>query len=523
MSVEINLPQELVRGSFGCLEAIISTAEASGTSQELADVLVQFAVHHSIMEPLFQWLVQQEIDKTVFYSSVFREDCFAIQVLNTLLYSEKGTLFLKKLLTPIVQKATEIWKKEKRTLQLAGNIPTRIYDANLTDALLIVDNFLVNFSFTTYTCPIPLRQAFAIIQSTIESRFRDEITAELPPIGLDLIFFKFICPAIISAQKFIPKVRPEIQPSLITVSKLLNDLALNNSSRWNPRVGEFMNEKHPLLRSLFFTLIDHEAIKMAEENIQVETPIMSPVCRDKSADRVRQYMTNQFENQISDSAYEISAKFGVRKCEQFMKKLEHENWESHKKYRDISTFKLKIQDEAVCMKGYILIRAPINFVLKCYLDFGQKIARTQRNFIKEPTENFKLERCISKLPFPMTNRDAVVSTWSIRSSDPDRAFFVSEDGSQFFPPQKGLIRSKVHLSGTMAQSDKDGNTMMVKIAHADINGSVPRYFVDLINMEQTRGWKDFKKQVEKSWKKEIRASQNSGYDSVESTSTCDSG
>jgi len=516
--------QELVRSSFGCLEEVIGNAEEKGTSRELAAALLQFAAHHSITEPLLQWLVKREIDKTTFYSSVFREDCFAVQVLNEMLYSEKGTIFLKKLITPIVQRVTEIYQKDKRTLQLLPNIPSRIFDANVADTLKIVDHFLSVFSFSIYGCPGPLRQAFAIIQATIETRFAEEITAETSPVGLDLIFFKFICPAIISADKYDTpsKLKTEIQPSLIAISKILNDLALNNPNRSDARIAAYIAEKHPLLRSLFFTFIDRTSIDTVDTKGEIS--IMSPVCRDRSAEKIREIVRGQFETSVTDSAYELCSRLGVRKCEQFMRKLENDDWLPFKRYPEISMFKLKEGEESLCVKAHILMRAPLPFVLKCFLEFGQPMNRVTRTFIREPTDNFKLERIVAKMPFPLTDRECAISTWVSRSKNPDRAFFVTDDASQFMVPQKGLVRAKVHLSGAMMQSDADGNTMMIRMAHGDINGSAPRWLVDLLNVEQAKRWRTFKKKVEKRYARDGRMSMSAinQASSTESSASCES-
>jgi hypothetical protein len=90
------------------------------------------------------------------------------------------------------------------------------------------------------------REIFSFTQKILNKKF-----PERTPLITDFIFFHFICPVIVNPTKYeiLEDVPAHALPGLINVSKLLKDVALNATDKWQheEEVVQFIEKHHPFI------------------------------------------------------------------------------------------------------------------------------------------------------------------------------------------------------------------------------------------------------------------------------------
>ena len=180
-------------------------------------------------------------------SVLFREDCFAVKVINRILFGELGKRYLTRVLTSTVKSVLSIsyvidvccFLSLSLTSVLAvtpqihltylsfifkvnpnAGIEPKSLQRSTETMTKILSEFLTLFSKSPQFCPVYvffntkpqtqcykyltvdsrlLREVFAAVQTSLNNKYGKDNKS---PLVLDFIFFKFMCPALIDPIKY---------------------------------------------------------------------------------------------------------------------------------------------------------------------------------------------------------------------------------------------------------------------------------------------------------------------------------
>lgn len=142
--------------------------------------------------------------------------------------------------------------------------------SNVTIFLLILDGgpsnlFCLNkFSF--------IRDLFRIISKCVgETKFADGEPET--PFVISFMFFRYICPVLVNPMKYgaVEEISPNQLATLLSCSKLLNDVALNNWEKYDKLSGSWILENFKKLCDCINLFIDEEEIQKAQIIIESST------------------------------------------------------------------------------------------------------------------------------------------------------------------------------------------------------------------------------------------------------------
>eukprot|EP01119_Soliformovum_irregulare_P007171 TRINITY_DN19573_c0_g1_i2.p1 TRINITY_DN19573_c0_g1~~TRINITY_DN19573_c0_g1_i2.p1 ORF type:complete len:434 (-),score=69.10 TRINITY_DN19573_c0_g1_i2:36-1337(-) len=354
-----------LQNDFADIPQLMSLSAKVMNQKELAEVMVEFCRDHGILEAFLKYLIKLEIDKTSHPATLLREDSFLVNVLNTILYSDVGMKYLRLLIAPMIKTIIE---KSKKGLVLKGVDDLQL-KANSRRLVKILRTFLETFRNAPYSCPISLRETFHAVQFIIQEKFgtNDEILKRAPLV-LDIIFFKFMCPTIIDPVRFliVDDVPAEAKAPLLTVSKILNDLALNNLDKpWGDTVNDFIKENHPHLVLTLKTLTDKDNIE------QHKMVIASSVTLHETTDDEKQHSRTTLENLIHNfqsnvpvaSFADLDPMANVR-LKELKQVINRNDWKLLGEKDGCTNWTVPTPDGFFLTKTEFVVNAPLAFVAK---------------------------------------------------------------------------------------------------------------------------------------------------------------
>jgi hypothetical protein len=81
---------------------------------------------------------------------LFREDCFAVYLINEILFDDLGMKYLKFLLGPIFKKVIE----HPTSLQIGSRCTPEESQKNTEFILKLIEEFIENLNNSIYLCPV---------------------------------------------------------------------------------------------------------------------------------------------------------------------------------------------------------------------------------------------------------------------------------------------------------------------------------------------------------------------------------
>lgn len=115
----------------------------------------------------------------------------------------------------------------------------------MSDVSIFVKMIEFNFDLFCMICSF-LRDMFQAIQKEVDKKQFDEFQTIFV---LDYVFFRYICPSIVDPVKWqiVEQIPTHALQGCIAACKILNDLALRNTDKWEKVINEWIIKKHPPL------------------------------------------------------------------------------------------------------------------------------------------------------------------------------------------------------------------------------------------------------------------------------------
>ncbi|PRP85413.1 ras GTPase-activating protein 1-like [Planoprotostelium fungivorum] len=208
------------------------------SQEELAQHLLEFYLAQDRVSLLLVHIAEREVSSHNNIHLLFREDSFNKTLLTRVLLHEQSLEYLKKLLAPMV-KLIETTSKSK------DDEATR-----LKKVLNSVDVFIRTATQEAPFCPPLLRQLLRIVQRTVEDKFGEDPFE--PPFALSLLFFHWVCPAVIDPLKYHITKKSSLTHVFMTqvaASKVLKDVA--TKAKREGQMAVFIEESYPSLYKFY--------------------------------------------------------------------------------------------------------------------------------------------------------------------------------------------------------------------------------------------------------------------------------
>jgi len=233
---------------------------------ELARHLIDFYVSQDRISLLLMNIADHEVAATNNIHLLFREDSFNKTLLNQVLHREQSVDFLRKILLPMLKTLENTAKSKDDETSRNKKV------------MAAMEVFLRTISVEAGDCPPLLKQMIRTIQQAVDRKFGDTEQQD-SPFGLSLLFFHWLCPAVIDPQKagiFKKKNTPtHVFMTQVAASKVLKDIA-TKARRQAPN-DTFVEEHHPALLSFFASVIH------VEPSLSFSSAHLSPRSRRNSS------------------------------------------------------------------------------------------------------------------------------------------------------------------------------------------------------------------------------------------------
>eukprot|EP01119_Soliformovum_irregulare_P000526 TRINITY_DN1036_c0_g1_i1.p1 TRINITY_DN1036_c0_g1~~TRINITY_DN1036_c0_g1_i1.p1 ORF type:complete len:526 (+),score=134.00 TRINITY_DN1036_c0_g1_i1:438-2015(+) len=477
---------------------LIELANKTDSKNSLASLVVNFCESHGNLQPFVQYLLKQELDQTVHPETLFREDSLLVSVLNTIMFGDLGMKYLKMLTKPLV--ADVVTKSDKGLGVKDGN------QENITRLLEILTSFVDRFAATPFSCPLSLREVFCAVQTGVEEKFGSNELTGRAPLVLDLIFFKFICPALVNPSRYdlLPSITPKAQTDLITASKILNDLALNNTDKpWGETINQWIARYHPILAEKIHLLIDKQHIEQHKEVVQssmMETPV-TDIQRRETRENLLDYFLSQNNLEDTKSVQELMST-GETHLQFIQSVASDSGWKVFKEMDGIVMSSDKISSHGTgvyYIKVEVSVKIPHMFVAEHTFPIltvgGCFPSITTRGIFREGL--FYITRSRVKLPV-VANREALRAGWFYDDENGSRWITSTDVPQCLISTSKGYVRGKTGASTIIIQKSEYGSTITFVVdGTGELGSSWER---KLMKKMWCSGATVFKKKLEEGWR-----------------------
>eukprot|EP01119_Soliformovum_irregulare_P025087 TRINITY_DN9182_c0_g1_i3.p1 TRINITY_DN9182_c0_g1~~TRINITY_DN9182_c0_g1_i3.p1 ORF type:complete len:629 (+),score=156.18 TRINITY_DN9182_c0_g1_i3:412-2298(+) len=456
--------QLMLDGNFRQLPLLQKVAAKSDTRPELATAVVSLCEDHGQLEALLNHLLLLQLEKTKHPGTLFREDSFLVAVLNNIMYSDLGVRYLQFLLTPLV---TEIMAESAKVLPA---------DAQERNAIFVpfLEKFLQQLGSKPFACPIPLRQVFNAVKTTVFNKFGSDESMDRVPAALDLMFFKFICPAVIDPARFnICFYVPEAAKTcLITVSKILNDMAANQTDKpWGAEINSFIAESHQTLVKQIEILTDERLID--EHKTVLSSSTIQQLNDDQKLRSQRRLMEYYLTNSLPSKILTMD---DIRSMEldqvaKLKSDVNRPGWKLFSEKDGISVFTQKLKSktqEDQLLKVTMNIKVPFDFAMK-WLNWvmTNDLYGCCKMYTIEQDDFFSVIRFHLKAPFPLWSREAVRAFWVHKESDDRVVMPIGDVPASALQTNKGYVRLKPGMMGVIMDRDGDDQVKFVIFCRLD--------------------------------------------------------
>eukprot|EP01103_Thecamoeba_quadrilineata_P017176 TRINITY_DN598_c0_g3_i1.p1 TRINITY_DN598_c0_g3~~TRINITY_DN598_c0_g3_i1.p1 ORF type:complete len:480 (-),score=85.64 TRINITY_DN598_c0_g3_i1:42-1481(-) len=191
---------------------------------ELLRLLLSFFAQHNKTQDLLRWSISREIKNTQSGPTLFRGISVATKLLGLYSFDRLGLKYLKKTLLSLVSEVTTC----KASFEID---PNKALESGCIDVkknlerLLNICQELLDKIFRTYEkFPLPIRALFRYTREEVDKKF-----PEMQRLAIGgLLFLRFLCPAIVTPEKYGLISAPpstESRRTLILISKILQNLA----------------------------------------------------------------------------------------------------------------------------------------------------------------------------------------------------------------------------------------------------------------------------------------------------------
>eukprot|EP01119_Soliformovum_irregulare_P004282 TRINITY_DN15282_c0_g1_i1.p1 TRINITY_DN15282_c0_g1~~TRINITY_DN15282_c0_g1_i1.p1 ORF type:complete len:540 (-),score=94.29 TRINITY_DN15282_c0_g1_i1:60-1616(-) len=470
------LVEQFAKGAFSSLPDLIKITVKNERDKDTASRLVTFCKDQDQLEGLLNFVIKEEITRTTHPATLFREDSFLMTLLNEIMFSDAGTRYLQQMTKPLVEAI--IKKSVAMKLQLNTADPSK-NQANTRRMIKLVQQFIDRFVKSPYSCPISLRATFAALHACVYAKFKDR--AFRSPV-LDLVFFKFFCPCVIDPSRFevVEKtdIPPESKPVLLTVSKLLNDLALKNIDKWGDEINEFIANTHSLLIDHFALLTDekrleeHKTVLLSSGLLQVPTQSQKTESWNGLVECIRQASV---PTEILTP--EDLAATKVVKLQEYHTLIDDPKWKYYKEIDGGIVQILPTEGALVIAKCTVLVNAPLQYVRKMHpiverTKYG--VSKMAYGSMAYETEGFHVYYYVAQPFYPLADREVYQVNWICKESDDVWIHVYQGAPKGMFPAGRGNVPAIIGVSGV--QFEAVGNkTKVTQIANADFRGTLPSW------------------------------------------------
>mmetsp|Transcript_19695 Transcript_19695/g.75550 ORF Transcript_19695/g.75550 Transcript_19695/m.75550 type:complete len:805 (-) Transcript_19695:72-2486(-) len=267
-------------------------APATACLSEVVDVdnadfffhLCRFCMHHDKLSEVINAALTYQIHKTTTGETLFREMSFGSRLLSTYLELEAGKKYLKLALHSLVNSVAKI---DLGSLEVnPSNVDNRVdISENLSKVFALSQAFLDHILNTGNQCPLLFREALAHTKQQVDEVYPNMTNAVVG----GLMFLRYLCPAIVSPQKFalLPRAPdPTKQRALILISKLLqsvsNGVEFDGSKEdYTQKLNPFIKRNRLYVDVFFDNLTRPDSIaKQREEQQQARKPLQKKLGRD---------------------------------------------------------------------------------------------------------------------------------------------------------------------------------------------------------------------------------------------------
>lgn len=166
------------------------------------------------------------------------------------------------------------------------------------------------------------------------------------PFVLSFMFFRYICPVIVNPPKygFVYELDPEVSASLVSVSKLLNDLSLNNHDKYDNITGQWIQSHFQKLCDFMTILLDDNEIQKAKMIIEasVNAPLFTieeKISESRNLKKLLDELNPQRDSTDSSSSSSLQKTIEIEELiGSFLDKFNNSNWKLRK---ELSKYKVK--------------------------------------------------------------------------------------------------------------------------------------------------------------------------------------
>lgn len=162
-------------------------------------------------------------------------------------------------------------------------------------------------------------------------------------------------------------------------------------------------------------------------------------------------------------------------------------WTEVAKSDIVTVYRKEVPGSSVyAYKGEARIAAPLDKVISIIFDTERRTEWAERvsvaKLIKKPSPFEKWEYFVTRVPWPLLNRDFVThSTITPNKEKKTLTLYVKSEELPEYPEQKGLIRGMIHFARFEMKSVDGGKaTELLAESHADPRGMIPAFVVNII-------------------------------------------
>eukprot|EP01119_Soliformovum_irregulare_P005843 TRINITY_DN1759_c0_g3_i2.p1 TRINITY_DN1759_c0_g3~~TRINITY_DN1759_c0_g3_i2.p1 ORF type:complete len:571 (+),score=154.22 TRINITY_DN1759_c0_g3_i2:228-1715(+) len=431
-----------------------------------------------------------------------REDSFLVSVLRILLFSDVGTRYLVVLLGPIIKSVIED-TASNGPIELK-NVSEEILAQNSERLIKILGSFLDTFQRSPFKCPLSLRQVFLMIQEAVDAKFTQDGILKAP-LSLDIMFFKFICPTLIDPTRFHiveDDVPSNVKPTLLMLSKILNDLALNNTDKpWGNQINNFILKNHEILVESLKILTNKEHIEQHRSVLESSFNVVESSQWDRGKSKTA--LIELLESAVQPAVKSLTDLKELKdaKVAGLKKAMIRPDWKPFKKTKDVTI--LWIRDGPwIYTKTTTILSAPIEWVSKNavhIIQTRQVIGSSHvSNELLHNEPELVVGRCINKAFYPLANRELVVAFW--KQVENEDLILMPGDNAPIglIPKLSGTVLVEIGVGGFVFERHGFG-TRVTHINPINAGEYLPKWAQRIFAKVMGKHGKRFKKFSEKIW------------------------
>jgi len=454
------------------------------------------------MGSLIELLLKKEIAHTNHPTTLFREDSFLNNVINRILYSDFGYLHL--VLRPLVVKVMTTCEKDATLLQIKGITQEKKLKENEQRIMEILDDFITAFRHSVDESPRSLLETIRAVNACVSEKFSAMETGDRPPLGIDVLFFKMFCPAMIDPVKFEMVSHKTNIPTptfnaLLTISKMLNDLALGNYDKWTPEINHFLEKRHPIVMEVMEEMLEHAngPCDHAGPHATIEIASFEEV---ETATSALDDLIWETEKPAEFNTLEEMRPLGPFKAREMRKRVEKLPWKIQKQKGNL-TIKTHMAANEVGICASTITNIPIAYASKWAPAMHRcpelsEIILGFKYLVDEP--DFFVGKILIEVG-PLSPRCAQYAGWIV--TDADGTIYKPTDGlpDHLRQPEPGTVALHTGVAGWMFEPVNEYQTRLTYVTCTYPKGA-PTWMLHLGIRSQAKSFTHVIRLLEDSWR-----------------------